>query len=256
VKRHVWGDRESGLVADWIYTSGEKLHVLMFGLAPGGQFTHSPAYRTIFGADELLYVLQGTMILANPATGEVARIEQGEAVSFGPGTWHHAFAHGASPLRVLEFFAPPPSTGTSGVYAATQPYLTTPLTSRDALIGSVPGTTDEASSFRVVKHSDLEWSHDDNILTGLALSTGQLHVAHLELPVGKHALPRRHGGDALIFALDGNLHVRVSPEDGGSVVFELNRHDAAFIPENATYELLSFSTSAELLIGVAPRLLP
>jgi hypothetical protein len=35
VKRHIWGDRESQLVVDWLYASTGKLHVLMFGLAPG-----------------------------------------------------------------------------------------------------------------------------------------------------------------------------------------------------------------------------
>ena len=38
-------------------------------------------------------------------------------------TWHHIFSHGLDQLRVLEFFAPPPSTGTSRKYAQTRPLL-------------------------------------------------------------------------------------------------------------------------------------
>src|SRR3954454_4565358 len=30
--RHIWGDDESGLVADWIYASTERVHALVFGL--------------------------------------------------------------------------------------------------------------------------------------------------------------------------------------------------------------------------------
>jgi hypothetical protein len=77
VTRHVWGDAESGEVADWIYASTERVHALVFGLAPGAWFRHSPEFRTIFGADELLYVLRGTMVIANPETGEVLRVPRG-----------------------------------------------------------------------------------------------------------------------------------------------------------------------------------
>ena len=59
VRRHVWGDRETGLVADWIYASTERIHVLQFGVAANGGFRHSPAYRTVFGADEVLHVVSG-----------------------------------------------------------------------------------------------------------------------------------------------------------------------------------------------------
>src|SRR4029077_5475753 len=52
VTRHVWGDAESGEVADWIYASTDRVHALVFGLAAGAWFRHSPEFRTIFGADE------------------------------------------------------------------------------------------------------------------------------------------------------------------------------------------------------------
>ena len=32
------------------------------GLAPGRWFKHSPSFRTVFAADEVLYVLQGAML--------------------------------------------------------------------------------------------------------------------------------------------------------------------------------------------------
>ena len=124
VTRHLWGDPEAGEVADWIYVSSDKIHQLLFGLAPGGAFRHSDSFRTIFAADEVLYVLSGVMVLANPQTGEVHRIQTGEAAFFRRDTWHHAFNYSSEPLRVLEYFAPPPSQGTSGAYAQTKPNLT------------------------------------------------------------------------------------------------------------------------------------
>src|SRR4028118_1854640 len=85
--RYLWGDPEAGEVADWIYVSSDKIHQLVFGLPPGGVFRHSDAYRTIFAADLLYYVLAGTMVIANPATGEVLRLGQGEAAFFRRDTW-------------------------------------------------------------------------------------------------------------------------------------------------------------------------
>ncbi len=131
VTRHLWGDEVSGEVSDWIYVSSEKIHQLVFGLPPGGSFKHSDAYRTVFAADEVLYVLEGTMILSNPETGEVHHVRRGEAAFFRRDTWHHAFAHGREPLRVLELFAPPPARGTSGAYAQSKPPLTCPMYGED-----------------------------------------------------------------------------------------------------------------------------
>ena len=77
VTRHVWGDPEAGEVADLIYASTEQIHCLVFALPVGGRFTHSPEFRTVFGADELLHVLSGTMVLAEPRDGRGAARRRG-----------------------------------------------------------------------------------------------------------------------------------------------------------------------------------
>ena len=117
-------------------------------MPPGGKFTHSESFRTIFAADELLYVLQGTLVLANPETGEIVRAEPGESVFFRRDTWHHGFSYGNEPLRVLEFFAPPPATGTSGAYAQTQPYLEVSTYADDTVLGNLAGHPDERQAAR------------------------------------------------------------------------------------------------------------
>jgi mannose-6-phosphate isomerase-like protein (cupin superfamily) len=107
----LWGDDISGFVNDWIYVANEKIQQLVFSIPPAARFAHSPEYRTNLGADEIFYVLSGVLALANPMTGEVHRIKAGKAAWFGPDTWHNGFSCGTEELRVLEFFAPPPSTG-------------------------------------------------------------------------------------------------------------------------------------------------
>jgi hypothetical protein len=89
--RHVWGDAESGEILDLVYVSNQRIHELLFEIPAGGQFTHSADFRTIFGADEVLYVVEGCVALADPQTGSVVRVAAGDAVFFGPDTWHHAF---------------------------------------------------------------------------------------------------------------------------------------------------------------------
>ena len=80
IETYMWGDEEAGKVKDWIYISNESLHQIIFGLEPGNNFKHSDQYRTIFGADELLYVLSGVLIINNPETGETHKILPGESV--------------------------------------------------------------------------------------------------------------------------------------------------------------------------------
>ena len=136
VVTYTWGDDGSGEVQDWLYVSSEKIHELVFGLPPHGSFLHSDEFRTIFAADELLYVLSGTLLLANPESGEAHRVEAGEAAFFRRDTWHHAHAIGRDALRVLELFAPPPAAGASGAYARSQPLLSHVALGDDGQLGA------------------------------------------------------------------------------------------------------------------------
>ena len=50
-------------------TSQASCSAPVWELPPHGSFRHSPHHRTVFGADEFLYVLEGVMAIANPETG-------------------------------------------------------------------------------------------------------------------------------------------------------------------------------------------
>ena len=80
METYIWGDDVAGKVKDWIFVSNLSLHQIIFGMEPRGNFKHSDQYRTIFGADELLYVLSGVLIINNPENGETHKVESGEAV--------------------------------------------------------------------------------------------------------------------------------------------------------------------------------
>ena len=257
--RHLWGDDVAGEVADWIYVSSDYIHQLVFGLPPGGAFRHSEEYRTVFAADEVYYVLSGAMVIANPATGEVHRALAGEAVFFGPDTWHHAFNDGTEPLRVLEYFAPPPSRGTSGAYARTRPYLSTSIYSENHLLGRWPAARAEAireRSMRVLRDSDMLWrleEGDPPALVGLLVSTAHLTVGKLRLLPGQHTAEQTHGGDESLYVLDGGVQVRL-PIHEGQRWFELKPGDGFYIPAGVAHQYYNISGQpAEFIFGVAPH---
>jgi quercetin dioxygenase-like cupin family protein len=256
VSRHVWGDPAAGEVYDWIYASTDKVHMIVFGLAPGGAFRHSEDYRTIFAADELLHVLQGVLVIADPETGEVQRAGAGESVFFRRDTWHHAFALGPEPLRVLELFAPPPAAGASSAYAREQPYLKTSRYADDSLLGHWPPAEPRASRLRVIRPADVLWRRDLGVLCGVLVSTEHLTTATLELGPGETAAAHEHGGDEVLMALDGSLWVRAW-FDGGVHVFELEREDACYLPAGARHEYRNpGGATARAICGVAPSYLP
>lgn len=259
VMRHIWGDVAAGLVDDWIYVSSDKIHQLVFGMPPGDGFRHSESFRTVFAADEVLTVLMGTMVIANPETGEVHLVKTGESVFFQKDTWHHAFAWGNEELRVLEFFAPPPSTGTSGKYAATRPYVAESRYERSELIGHWPAKQAEAKAkarITVLREADRLWSldvSDPRVLTGITASTDQLTAGSVRISPGGRSGVQSHGGSMGIYVLSGRVNILIDDPEASPVWFELHPMDGFYIPEGTRYRAFNMGGEpAEYLFGVAP----
>jgi quercetin dioxygenase-like cupin family protein len=250
VVRHTWGDTDAGLVEDWIYVSSQLIHAIVFGMPPGGKFTHSESFRTIFAADELLYVVQGTLVLANPETGEIVRAEPGESVFFRRDTWHHGFSYGNEPLRVLEFFAPPPATGTSGAYAQTQPYLEVSSYADDTLLGTLTGGRDghRHGSFTVLRRADAVLRLDRGVLVGLLVSTEHLTVGTVTVPAGHRSVCETHDGEEILYVTQGALRV-----EAGGVEATLSPGDGFLIPAGTPHSYAADGDQvAEGIFGVAP----
>jgi quercetin dioxygenase-like cupin family protein len=261
VTRHLWGDPEAGEVADWIYVSSDKIHQLIFGLPPGGAFRHSDSYRTIFAADEVLYVLSGVMVLANPEIGEVHRVQTGEAVFFRRDTWHHAFNYSSEPLRVLELFAPPPSQGTSGTYAQTKPNLNSVKYAQDQWLGHWPMAREEIESaytMQVLRESDVMWrleGREREVLVGLLAATEHLTVGKIHLLPGQRTDLQTHGGDESLYVLEGTLNMH-TPDNDGQRWFELKPGDGFYIPEGQPHQYYNITAQpVSLIFGVAPNYL-
>jgi mannose-6-phosphate isomerase-like protein (cupin superfamily) len=258
VTRHLWGDEDAGEVADWIYVSSDRIHQLVYGLPPGGAFRHSDEFRTIFAADVVYYVLSGTLVIANPGTGEVQRLEPGEAAFFRRDTWHHAFNYSVEPLRVLEFFAPPPSQGTSGAYARAQPLLEEARYSRNGSLGNWPDSAPSEAKSRTIhpiRAHDILWELQGGkhpLLVGLLVSTEHLTVGRIDLLPGQHSPVEYHGGDESLYVLSGTVNVRPLGESGPGWL-ELHAQDGGYLPAGTPHQYYNVGGEpASLLFGVAP----
>jgi quercetin dioxygenase-like cupin family protein len=262
VTRHLWGDHEAGEVADWIYVSSDRIHQLVYGLPPGGAFRHSEQFRTVFAADVIYFVLSGTLVIANPDSKEVQRLEPGEAAFFRRDTWHHAFNHSTKALRVLEFFAPPPSQGTSGAYARSQPYLGSTPYGLDGWLGHWPEAAAAEAATRTIhpiRAGDVLWRLEGEqhpLLVGLLVSTEHLTVGRIDLLPGQRSEVHSHGGDEGLYVLSGTIHVRPHGASGPNWI-ELSPRDGCYLPAGTPHQYYNIGdTPASFLFGVAPAYNP
>jgi quercetin dioxygenase-like cupin family protein len=256
VAHHLWGDAEAGYVGDEVLVSSRKLHALIFTLPPGGKFRHSPSNRTVFGADEVYFVLDGIMALANPETGEVMRAEAGEAVFFRRDTWHHGFNRSTGALRVLEIFAPPPAAGMSSAYAAARPYLAESRYAQDELLGRWPmdrAAIEATNTLHLVRPADQRYRMEGDLLAGLVASTKQLTVLGGELLPGQASEFRSHRGDAFWYVTAGEVHVH-TPDAAAANWWRVQTGDAFVLPGPERYRLVNQGAEpATFVLGAAPR---
>ncbi len=242
---HVWGDTESGLVTDRVYASTSTLHVLEFELQPGGGFRHSATNKTLFAADIMYCVLEGTLVLTDPQHGEVQIIEAGEQVLFGRDTWHHGFNPSSESVRVLEFFAPPPSRGTASTYARNQPMLEQVHYRDERWSGRWPVASPEqqaASRLRVVRTSEALWSFSGEVpthLVGTLADTPFLTVCEGRVAAGHVEDLRKVEDESLLIVTDGELWADTKDEAGDEFSAAcLGVGDAVFVPRNTQLRVL------------------
>ena len=255
---HLWGDDGAGWVSDRIFVSSERVHQLELVIPAGGHFQSSESNRTLFAADEVFMVLEGVLALANPQTGEVHRVEAGEAAFFRRDTWHHGFSVGAQPLKVLEYFCPPPAQGTSSSYAMQHEDLAHWVYADDSVLGRWPLEADKIlmdDTMRVLRLADKRWRLEgstNSAIVGLLVSTEHMTVGTLSLLAGRRSGERSHPGETAMYVTKGQVHV-FTPEDGPPSWFELGVGDGFFVPTERRYELFNMSGQpSEVAFVVAP----
>jgi len=263
----LWGDKTAGEVNDWIYVMSERIVQMVFSMPPNGRFTQSDSWKPIYAADELYYVVDGTLVLANPETGEVVRAEKGEALHFHQDTWHHGFNSGPGELQILEFFAPASPQRTvaeSGDgYGDAKPPLAHWSYERNALAGRWPPDGDEHRTRPTIHKVDplqTLWrveGEQRRILVGIMLSTPGLTAGRIELLPGQSSDLRTHAGDLALFVEHGMLNVLMPDADTSTRWSELHPADGFYAPAGTPHRYFNQTDEpVSCLFAVAPSYLP
>jgi len=247
METYMWGDQVAGKVKDWIYVSNESLHQIIFGMEPGGNFKHSDQYRTIFGADELLYVLSGILVISNPETGEIHKVNPGESVFFQKDTWHHAFNYSDEYLQVLEYFSPPPITGTSGTYAKERELLKKNIYQRNNLYVPNNGFKNQ-DSFTIITERDYLWSlESDNqeVLMGTLVKSSFLDVKIINLKPNQETHVFTFDKITSYLSLSDNIEINLI---NNNEKFLMNTKDGFYFPQSTSFKIKNLNNIEAKLI--------
>ncbi len=229
--KHTWGDGPSGHVYDDVVVSSRELHVLEFTLSPGTQFVQSEANPTIFDADVVYVVLQGSLWVRDAESGQTIHLQQGEAAWIRPRTWHQGFNPSAGAVRTLELFAAPPSRGTASQFALQQPFLSSTQTVLQPDQDWPSTGLGKTESLVRLSPAGWRWSFaPDTAAVRWAdlMATRDLIVRQVHCEPGASAVIADLRADALVRAIDP-LVVTVTGALGERTI-ELSEGDALFIP--------------------------
>ena len=247
METYMWGDQVAGKVKDWIYVSNESLHQIIFGMEPGGNFKHSDQYRTIFGADELLYVLSGILVISNPETGEIHKVNPGESVFFQKDTWHHAFNYSDEYLQVLEYFSPPPITGTSGAYAKEKELLKKNIYQRHNLYLPKNGFKNQ-DSFTIITERDYLWSlegDDQEVLLGTLVKSSFLDVKIINLKPNQETHVFTFDKNTSYLSLSDNIEINLI---NNNEKFLMSTKDGFYFPQSTSFKIKNLNNIEAKLI--------
>ena len=247
METHMWGDEITGKVKDWIYVSNKSLHQIIFGMKARCNFKHSDQYRTIFGADELMYVLSGVLIINNPENGETHKINKGESVFFRKDTWHHAFNYSDEYLQVLEFFSPPPITGTSGAYAKEKKLLENSIYKRENYSYS-DTKFKKKNTFTIIKNDNLIWSLEgpnQEVLIGNFIKTKFLEVKIIKLLANQKTHNFKFEKNTSYLSLNDNIKVHINEE---KEQYMLKEKDGLYFPAETSFYLENMNDNESSII--------
>src|SRR5882724_8475461 len=261
--RFLWGDKDSGQVADVIYGRNEVIGALMFILRPGAYFKSSNSWKSFFNQNRYYYVLKGELTIQDPETGEVSVARAHEVVHWRGAKWHFGYNFTGEECVVLDWYAPqerPPNV-TELEFGVTKPKFQSEKAGQHEYLGQWPEALATARSkalseggvVTLTKSDALHFIHGDEHPTreSLFVSTKDMTAGTVDLTAGARSDNRSHPSDKVIFTLSGKLHVYL-PESYDW--FELNEWDVLYIPANTPHQYWNYTaTSSSFAFMVVPN---
>jgi quercetin dioxygenase-like cupin family protein len=261
--RFLWGDAESHQVADLVYGRGERISSVVFSLRPGEYFKTSKSWKPFYDQDRFYYVVQGQLTIQDPATGEVAVADEGEAIYWSGAKYHFGYNFGGRETLVLDWYAPPerPPDVPEATVSPLKPDLAQELGGRYELLGQWPAQRlpVQTAAWRdggvvTIRRQDclhLILGSDNPALVSLFVSSPVLTAGIMDLLPGRSTEAETHPGDEVMFATRGQLNVYLPDTRDW---FELHPRDSLFIPEGVKHQYYNYSDEMlELVFAVAPH---
>lgn len=260
--RFLWGDAESGQVSDVIYGRGDRIASLVFSLAPGGWFKASKTWKPLFDQHRFYYVIQGSLTIHDPESGEVAVAGPGEAVYWHGAKWHFGYNFGQEETKVLDWYAPAERAAhiPEVEFGKTKPELKSVANGRYGLLGQWPAKAPEERTrllreggmVTLGRRDALHLIHGDRVSTQVSLyiSTDVLTAGVMDLLPGVWSEPEAHPGDEVLYVTKGRLHVYLPDSFDW---FEVHPHDSMFIPEGTHHQYVNYGDApVEFAFAVSP----
>lgn len=247
--RFLWGDAEAGQVSDLIYGRGSRNAGFIYLLGPGHWFGASKTWKPLYDQHRFYYVVQGTLAIQDPESGEIAIATPGQAVSWRGLRYHFGYNVGDEEVIVLDWFAPNERAPEASEleYSPSKREVGRVRAGRVELLGNWPDQSIDELERRlnsggpvtVRPETALHLIHGDRNprLVSILASSPEMTAGSFAIRGGTHSDAERHAGDEVVFALDGRLNVHL-PDSGDW--FELNRLDCLFIPEGIAHEYWSY----------------
>jgi quercetin dioxygenase-like cupin family protein len=260
--RFLWGDPESGQIADLVYGRGERISAVCFMLGPGHWFGASPTWKPLYDQHRFYFVVRGRLAIHDPESGEVAVAGPGQAITWRGSRYHFGYNVGSDDVLVLDWFAPP-DRGLDVPEIATMPdkrELGEVRGGSYEFLGSWPDRHAEMLAQRraaggvvvVDESTALQLMHGTSRpqLVSILASSDSLTAGTFRLRGASHTEGERHPGDEVVYSLSGRMHVHL-PELGQW--HELNELDCLFIPAGVLHEYWSYGADpATAVFCVAP----
>ncbi len=245
--RFLWGDEGSGQVSDLIYGRGERNSGLIFSLGPGHWFGTSEVWKPIYDQHRFYYVVEGSLAIHDPETGEVVVAHRGEAITWRGHRYHFGYNVGDEEVIVLDWFAPPEGGPDVPERAIARRDLGEWRGGRYELLGAWPDRRPEVIERSLAEgglatvgpDSALHFIHGSQrpLLVSILMSSEHMTAGTFSLAASSRSEPEEHPGDEVVFAISGRLHVRL-PDRGDW--FEMDPLDCLYLPEGTVHEYWSY----------------
>ncbi|MCI4644771.1 MAG: cupin domain-containing protein [Hyphomonadaceae bacterium] len=232
----LWGDEQAGFANDLFYRLTPELAIVVACVAPGGRFTSSDTFRTVFDSDEALFILEGQYTIQNPETGEVRVADEGELILLRGPQWHYGYNFSDRELRIFEAIAPVDLNNSTAD-------MVRPEVAKGfdpSALEDFPRTRDSGACNMDVVARDQSvavlYGEQNPVRLDVFASNDRVSLALIELAPGQRTDSIRLPFEAAVFVTSGCLHVRVP--DGG-VWTEVTVDELFALPPNTEWQLFN-----------------